>query len=507
MVYSWYLSYPLSIDSVDDFVFNHVSILYWFSLPLLLTSMFMMAVTFKNDYLKWIMTVGIIIAFYSLYYFYFMLPGSDSHYFRGLTEYFIKTKDLNPLQPNHGYFQWPSFFILADIATSVSGLKLANFEFLQYAIIGFLLATTLHVYASKVYKHGGFLAPVVFFIVMFYFLNYQNVPFSLALGLAFILFMLDTRQKSISVILTMLILFTSVSITHAFVPLFFVIYLLMRSIVNRSKQYGNLFLLTLILYLVVQFTIAQFSLATNILSIMTIPTEYSNVVEVTLAPISVPIDIIAQWFSRTVTIAFAVMCFSGFIFLLIRRKMRDLDKAIFLTGAVYSGLGIILYTLGTRAIPITFVPVSLGISYLFESKFRPYLICTLLILLSLVTFIPLHTSFWESPIAFQTREAYTTANFMINKYDWSTYSLVLSHVSVKWYILPQIEGNSTIVDDYSSQFQSSNIEAYDSIIYSVGLEKNLQRHNVSLEETSRQILDRFNIVYNSGSSYVAERSN
>jgi hypothetical protein len=468
----------------------------------------MMAVTSKNDYLKWMMAVGIIIGIYALQYFYFMLPGSDSHFFRGLTEYFIQTRDLNPLIPNHFYFQWPSFFILTDIATSVSGLKLANYEFLQYAIIGFLLTTTLYVYASKVYKHGGFLAPVVFFIVMFYFLNYQNVPFSLALGLLFILFMLDTRQKNSSVILTMLILFVSISITHAFVPLFFVIYLLIQSILKRNKQYRNLFLLTSIIYFVVQFTIAQYSFGTNILVLMNFPTEYSSIAETILRPISVPIDVTAQWFSRTITIAFAVMSFFGFIFLLIRRKMRDVDKAIFLMGAVYSGLGIILFTLGSRAVAIAFIPVSLGASYLFESKFRPYLICILLILLSLFTFIPLHTSFGDSPIAFQTREAYTTANFVIDKYDWRPYSLVLSHVSVSWYILaraPQIEGNSFIISDYSSLSQGSNIEAYDLIVYSVGLEKTLRRYNVSLEVTSQRIFDRFNVIYNSGSSYVAEK--
>jgi hypothetical protein len=241
---------------------------------------------------------------------------------------------------------------------------------------------------------------------------------------------------------------------------------------------------------------------------MNFPTEYSSIAETILRPISVPIDVTAQWFSRTITIAFAVMSFFGFIFLLIRRKMRDVDKAIFLMGAVYSGLGIILFTLGSRAVAIAFIPVSLGASYLFESKFRPYLICILLILLSLFTFIPLHTSFGDSPIAFQTREAYTTANFVIDKYDWRPYSLVLSHVSVSWYILaraPQIEGNSFIISDYSSLSQGSNIEAYDLIVYSVGLEKTLRRYNVSLEVTSQRIFDRFNVIYNSGSSYVAEK--
>ena len=397
MVYSWYISYPLSVNSVNDFVFNHVSVLYWVSLPLLLTSMCMMALSFKNNYWKWIMAVCCVITLYSLFYFYHTLPTSDADYFRGLTENFIRTKNLDPSQPNHSYYQWPSFFILANIATLVSGLELATYEFLLFTIIGFLLATALYVYASKAHTHGGFLAVLAFFIVMFYFLNYQAVPFSLALGLLFLLFMLETQKKSRSVILTMLVLYVSISITHAFVPLFFVLYLLMRSIVSRSKQYLNLSILTLIIYFLVQFTLAQFSFPNTIISIMTLPTEYSGIISSTLTPVSVATDVVAQAFSRTVTIAFAMICFAGFVFIVIKRKMRELDKAIFLTGAVYSGLGVMLYTLGSRALPILFIPVSLGVLYVYQSKFRPYLTCFILILLVLVVFIPIHTSFVRLP--------------------------------------------------------------------------------------------------------------
>jgi len=156
MVCSRWLSYPLSIDSVYDVIFNHISLLYWISLPLLLGSLYMINVSFKNTYLKWAATIGIVFAVYSLSYFYYMLPGSDSQAFRGMTEYYIKTKDLDPQKPFHGYFQWPGFFLLNDIATSLSRIPLANFEFLLYAIIGFLFTTSIYVYASRAYKNEGF---------------------------------------------------------------------------------------------------------------------------------------------------------------------------------------------------------------------------------------------------------------------------------------------------------------------------------------------------------------
>ena len=112
MVYSWLQSYPLSVVSLTDLVFYHVSVLYWVSLPLLLGSMFLIGLTTKNIYLKWLLTIGFLLTIYSLFYFYQMIPTSDSQYFRGLNEYFASTNDLNAYQPNHLYYQWPSFFIL-----------------------------------------------------------------------------------------------------------------------------------------------------------------------------------------------------------------------------------------------------------------------------------------------------------------------------------------------------------------------------------------------------------
>lgn len=110
IVYSWYSSFPLSVNSVDDSIFNHVSIFYWLSFPLLLTSMCMMAISFKNKYLKWIMTVGCVMTLYSLSYFYYMLSSSDAHYFRGVTEYFITTHSLDASQITHSYYHVALFF-------------------------------------------------------------------------------------------------------------------------------------------------------------------------------------------------------------------------------------------------------------------------------------------------------------------------------------------------------------------------------------------------------------
>lgn len=503
MICSWYLSYPLSIDYVGDSVFNHVSLLYWISLTLLLVTMCAIAITSKNSYLKWLSVIGLIISIYSLSYFYYMLPGSDSQYFRGLTEYFIKTKDLNPLTPYHDYFQWPSFFLLADMATSVSGLKLANFEFLLYTIIGFLMATALYVYASKAHKKEGFLAVAVFFMAMFYFLDYQSVPFSLAFGLLLLLFMLETQQKSFSVILIMLVLFTGISFIHAFVPVFFVLYLLIRCILNKSKQYGRLFLLTSIIYLAVQITQAPFSFAENIRNALTSSSEYSGIVSMIQAPVSVPIDGVAQMFSRAVTITTIAICFVGFILLLINRKMRDLDKAIFLTGVVYFAVGFLFLALGSRAIQLIFIPISLGASYLLTSRLRLAVISLFLVLLLLFAFIPLHNTFGTSQIMFQTKVDYQTESFFIDYYNWTHSSLVLAHYRVITYLQAKQPSFINFENDVNSPL-FPRIKEYDCIVYTVGLGISLLRYNYTTERILHET--KLDVVYNSGFSYIAMKS-
>ena len=109
LLYSWYKTYPISFGFPGDVVFNHVSLFYWVSFPLVLGSLYMLGVFSKSQPLKCIASVGIIFAIYSLSYFYFSLPTGDSQYFTGLAQNFINTKSLNSSQLIHEYYSWPAF--------------------------------------------------------------------------------------------------------------------------------------------------------------------------------------------------------------------------------------------------------------------------------------------------------------------------------------------------------------------------------------------------------------
>jgi len=460
--------------------------------------MFLMTLTTKNNFLKWILSIGIVVTLFSLYYFYGLMPTPDSQSFRALTEYFIKTKSLDPAQLNHVYYQWPAFFVLADIVTSVTGLTLTTYEFLLFTLIGLLLTTVLYVYGSKKYAYGGVLIVVAFFISITSFIDYQAVPFSLALALLFVLFMLETRQKSIGLSIAMLILYACLLMTHLFVPLFFVLYLLARSLFEKNGQnksyYRSLFIITLVSYFLVEFAIAKFSLGQIITNITKTPLTYSQIALNTFASsVSNAINDTAQLFSRTVTIAFIGICIVGLVLLLVTRKTSVVDKAILFTGVVYSALGAVLNTLGYRAIAVAFLPISLGAAFLFKGKFRPYLAGLFIVLLVLFPFVPLHQSF-NSEITFQTGETYTADNFFLNHYQWQNPGFVITDFWTQTYLASKL---STYV--YISTSLTPG-EKPDSILYSPQF-AGLELGNYSSVQSLSQG-EKLNILYNDGFSYV-----
>lgn len=504
MVYSWYVSYPLSSDYSGDFVFNHTSVLYWFSLPLILVSTYLIALTSKSGLLKWAMIVTLVMTMYSASYFYYLLPGSDSHYFRGLTEYYIKTGDLTPSTPGHNYFEWPSFFLLGKIATSLSGLGLMYFEFILYALIGFLIVTALYVYSSRANEKYGLLAVIAFFITMFNFLDYQTVPFSLAFEILLLLFMLETRStESYGGTLTTLILFWGIVLTHAFVPVFFILYQLVKYVLGRTKKSIRLFLLTATSFFVFQISQAPLSFVASIRLLINESPEYAYKLAGTFAPASVPLDAIVQVFSRAVVIMTAIVCGVGFVLLLAKRKARLSDKSVFLSGIIYLGLGALVLLLGSRTLPVAFIAVSLGASYLFESKFRPYLVGLFLVLLILFVSIPIHLSFYSSQTMFQTREAYLAENFFIDRYNWTNPSLVFAQKRVVTYIQAR-QTNVGAKFEWDSSVFFLMLREYDSIVYTVGLGDSLVGYNYTSESVFQQ--EKLNMIYDNGFSHIELKS-
>jgi hypothetical protein len=455
-----------------------------------------MASATKNNILKWLLSIGVVLTIYSIFFFYQSTPTSDSQYFRGLNENFFENKSLAPSQLDHMYYQWPSFFLLFYIGTHLSGVSLIFFEYLLFLLIGIFLCAGLYVYFSKRYEKGAFFGIIAFFITLFYFMNFQAVPFSLAFGIFFLMLMLETSSKTKTITFTTAFLYVSLVITHSFVPLFFVIYLFSRTILDKSKFYAFLFIFSVVSFFAIQLTLARFSFEIALQKILKPPTEYLSMAETTLAPVTNPIDVLAQIFSRTVVVTFALICLLGFIYLFRKKKLTNFEKAVLLTGLLYTVLGAVFNILGWRAIAIVLIPVALGVAYLFESKFKKYLKVISFMLVIVFFFIPLHQTFGDE-VHFQTESAQKAEVFFINYYTFRENSHIIAGFRVATYITPKLASYLYIYTNLETLKQA------DSIVYTEELSRELIAKNSTLENLI--IDEQLNCLYSNGLSSLLKR--
>lgn len=505
IIYSWFLSYPVLINSSDDFIYNHISPYYWISLLLLYLISYIIGITSKNKFLNLINVLIVVISTYSIVYFYSFLPGSDSHFIRGMMEYFLEKGSLKPIFPTHVYFQWPLFFILNRIIIFLTGFKLIQCEFLVYTLFIFLIFTSIYSYVFNLFKNSSYISIISFIIIIYNFINIQYVPYTLALCILLLMFMIESIIiESLEKKLILIILFIFISYTHVIIPMFFILYEFFKNNIRiQEKKSIKHTLLYTVLYLSILIFQANFSFKRIIYVIMSTSSGYIKIIETTTQKTTILFDIIPQIIRRSIVISTFIICFSGFIIFIIRGKIRPIDKAIFISGLIYSALGFFINILGQRAWVIAFLPISLGASYLYITKFRPYIKLSYLILIILFIFIPIGKTLYWRNITFQTIEAYKAENFVIDHYDWNNRNRILAHYRVARYFTSRLI--HYIESEYTNYFwlegiAQKRINNYDSIFHTVGLEKILLRYNYTIERILHE--EKFSSVYNNGFSYL-----
>jgi hypothetical protein len=509
LVYSWLQSYPLSINSPTDFIFNHVSLLYWIGLAIFLGSCFISIAITKNRVIILIFCLLIFFAIYSLRYFYATVPGSDANTFRGLVEYAIDFRNLDSLQPHHMYYQWPAFFVFNTVGTLVTGLDLIAFEFVFFAILGVLYVLSLSLYFSSYSENSFWIGIVAFFIIMYWFLNYQFAPFSLAMGLLFVLIMIETHStKTFGIFVCTLILFVSVSLIHPFASVLYIVFLAAMYLRTRRSDYLNLFVLALIVWLVISIFFTKTFFETSLRQIISLGSEeYQTTLSRTFSDriaISPPIDVIAQWLSRIVVISTGVITGLCFFFLSLRRRLRKIDLALFLSAGLYAGAGFFLPVLGTRAWFALAIPICIGAIYALESRLKNFVKVGFLVLIILFTFVPMSESFIDSQIFYQTKEVRFCLDFTLANYNWTAHNSLLAHYRQMTYLQALSASSIVFGNDLSPDFPQY-ISSFNTIVYTEGLVKNLYAYNYSIQNLTNNLM--YNKIYDSGSCYILTSSN
>jgi len=115
--------------------------------------------------------------------------------------------------------------------------------------------------------------------------------------------------------------------------------------------------------------------------------------------------------------------------------------------------------------------------------------------------IPIYKSFYDAEIQFQTKEAYYSENFMVDKYSWPYSGNVLSHFRVRNYFRTKPHGYTRLESENDINFPI-DIRSYNCIFYTVGLGKSFIRLNYNIEEIFHQNENVSNLVFNSGKSFI-----
>lgn len=507
---SWLQSYPLLMTSSLDFVYDHISTFYWLGLPILYVALYALLLKLRNKIAVLVVLFAVILAMQSLVYFYQRIPGSDSQSIRGLTEYLSKTGDLNPSRRGSYYLQWPSFFILEEMTSLIPGIGLPAVEFSLFTVILFLYVASLYVFAARHDSGNAHLLVIGFFIVTPVIFEFQLVPLFISVSILFVMFLLQSMALSRETTILTLILFVGITLTHPLVPIFFVLYTLMRTVENASREsFLRLLLGELTIYFVLSTAFAPTFFVQSVQNISNmLSSTYGTILDRTLTVARVAprpfLDIIAQTFSRTVTIGTVSVLGIGLAILLIKKRLKITDLAILSAGSIYAIVGFVFPILGERSLIMLAVILSLGGVY-YATKYSKLFKIALLSFLLLFTFIQISSSFFDSQTVFQTRSEYQSANFLLENVKLVNYPneplVILSHFRTVTYLYAKGGGDTQYKNDFSRDFPAS-LNTSDYFLFTIGLEKSFLRLNIS-GEVSDQVWASFNIIENTGSTILA----
>jgi len=508
ILYSYYRSYPIFINSVDDYIFNNISPTYWMGLFIILPSLFILSTISERNDIKLISCIGIIFFMYSIKYFYYTFSGSDIHYVRGLIEYLLFSGDLDPNELFHDYYQWPIFFIINQIFILITNINLRYTEYILFIVFGVIYISSIYIYYYHYNKKSNHISIIAFLLSVYWFFNYQYVPYSMAMSLLFILYMIETNDiitrnhVIISIFIYMCIIFT-----HPYAAFFYINYLMIMYLLYRKKKHLQLFLFTLLIYASYNLYYSKSFIPEVLYQLESINIfGYLKYVERTFLGrvIERPfIDVVSQTFSRIIVISALLFTGVGFLLLLMKQKLRQIDIALFISSVIIIIVGALIPFIGIRVVFSSIIPLSIGINYFYNSKYKKITVTLFFILIMLFPFTPLTQSFYDHQIMYQTENEYINTNFFIDHYVAKETDTILSHFRLSQYLRAKIVSDIRFTIDSSPKFLD-NIENNDYIIYTVGLGKKLFSYNYSLTTMLEENM--YNRIYDSHYSYISMKS-
>jgi hypothetical protein len=354
------------------------------------------------------------IILYSCVFYFSYTPTSDSGSIKAMFEVFHHT-GINPAVES--YFHYPIFFTLNEMTSQMLGLNANNLAIIFFTIFGVLIAVYIYLFIFKTTENDihqiTFLAVPIYFIAMFYYLNYQWVPQTLALLFFLMLLLLLFDQKKPEYKFLSIIIFTVLVFTHLFIPAIYLLFIGIYAI--KKKEFRNSFLLMGCIFITVLIYYATFYLPSIIdafrESIYGFGNEYAiDISRSLMEPQGLASQIISIVNRIRIPLIWIVLA-TGFLFWFIKRKINLSSVALGITGGIYFAVGMFYPILGTRALQILFIPLVIGIGF-FISKWKKLTLLFITIIIILSIFGPVRDTY--DRYQFQLNEEENACNFLAN---------------------------------------------------------------------------------------------
>ena len=497
---AWSESYPVSIPRTGTYVFDKISPWLWLGLSLIFVSLYEIS-RVSNRKIGFLCAITFTLFVYVHYLLFPLLPGSDSHYFRALTKLFSSV-GINPTEQD--YFQWPSFFILNKTLVEVLALDVNAVSLVTFLLTGFLLSSTLFVFLSSEDRKLGFIGVAFYFMGLFYFLNYQFAPQSLALGL-FLVSASFMSKNAFGFRLASFLIFGSLVLMHAFIPVLFLLCYLILTFrdprrVTSLILFCAIYLATLTYFSVQHFQYLLLGALAELRYAFTLHGEYAVIIQGTFVPPVTFLDAVAQTFSRAITISIWAILIIGCLMRALNKDIKITSLSLLIAGSIYFAIGTFLSVLGARALQIVFVPFVSGYKPLLRRAPRIMHVCLLLIFM-LFPFVIMH-QIYDTTFA-QTTSGQRESEILIgNLRAPGTHILSSDHDG--FYIFGNLPMASRIQVDNPRIVSRESLwsQRYDYVIYGPPLEKEevygLGLTGIEIAQFRDHLLARYDRIFDDG---------
>jgi len=415
---SWYYTYPIYISSIDEVTFSQFFALLWPGLLFSLIGIFLIGYYSSRKIIQATCCCLCPILLYITTFFFSYISSSDCGNARSIFLVFQKVGINSHII---SYFEFPHYFVLNEILHQTCGVNEKGVALISFILYGILLALFLYLIFSKLmgqkYNQLSFLLVIIYFIGMFSFLNYQWAPQTLALVYFFLLifvsiYLLSEPLTIVWKCLTILI-FLSLTLTHSFIPLVFLLFFGILTIKKRYLLQLLLFMISIYLFITIYFTMIHLEMYIETFrqSIQGFGGDYTAFVSKSFRE---PEDAMSQIISNINRIRIPlvwIIALCGTVLLFLKRKIEFFLIALSIAGGAYLTVGIFYSILGLRTFQILFIPMTIGFTF-FIFKWKKLTLFVILVILILAVFGPMRMAYNETQ--FQTDEEANACNFLAN---------------------------------------------------------------------------------------------